>query len=706
MVPLVLLGAALHAPAAATTPVTSFVTMASENGDYIGAATNRLWYTGAGSVGVTGSVSGQVNVNVSGGPSGDYFTLTFAAAPGDTLAAGQYINAQRTPFRTAGHPGIDIYGSGRGCNTTSGTFKVIDVAPDLSRLWLTYEQHCEGGEPALFGEVRYNEPGIDPDLLVVPDQISWPTEFPGVAGRLVPVTVVNTGTAPVTVSTAAITAGASDFAVAANNCSTIAIGAFCVVTLRFDPSTGGDLTGTLTLTDSTTTGTHTVALSGTGVPGHTSWALHSETGDPVGGGNDFSYAPANATFSASGNSDTVQLSIPSPSGSAWTAVFRADGSTPLTAGKTFSGATAYSSSSNATPGMSVHRTNGLSCSTVSGSFTVHEASFDLSGALTKFSVSFEQHCNGAGPALFGSIAWMADNPAVALAPDVSPPPAVTGLVAYPSIASVVLNWTDPSVSDWSDAVIRGVAGDVAPASITSGFAVSDGRAGGVVSDGYMPGTDFTFAAFPRDYAGNIGPRAAVTVRGTSVSLSGSPAAIPYGGAARMTGRLLYSHNHAGVPGEDVFLYGRVHGSSSWEYIADQPTRSDGSYGFVLYPRVSADYEIYFYGDTNRFGTTAGPVVVTVAPKVSATLNRTRGPLGTTFVLTATVAPRHAGQRVLIQRYLRGGWHTIATRVLNSSSKASFSVRPGTRGTYDYRVVKPADSDHAPATSRTVTLTVT
>jgi hypothetical protein len=55
-----------------------------------------------------------VSAYVSGRGFGDYYWLDFAAPPGDVLQPGFYINAQRAPFREAGRPGIDIYGSGRG----------------------------------------------------------------------------------------------------------------------------------------------------------------------------------------------------------------------------------------------------------------------------------------------------------------------------------------------------------------------------------------------------------------------------------------------------------------------------------------------------------------------------------------------------------------------------------------------------------------
>jgi hypothetical protein len=88
-------------------------------------------------------------VTVSGGTLGEAYSLRFAAPSGSTLGPnGVYTRAQRLTGREAGRPGIDISGGSRACNTQAGQFEVTEIAPDLSRLWIVYEQHCEGGSRA------------------------------------------------------------------------------------------------------------------------------------------------------------------------------------------------------------------------------------------------------------------------------------------------------------------------------------------------------------------------------------------------------------------------------------------------------------------------------------------------------------------------------------------------------------------------------
>src|SRR4051812_3730865 len=183
---------ALAAPAGARAAGADAVTMFSDQGDYIGGGTHRLYTPLTSTISVSGS-TGYITVSVSGGPHGDAFTLDFAAPPGQTLAPGVYDRAQRAPFRESGRPGIDISGDGRGCNEDTGRFEVRDfrvsASGTLEGLWIVYEQHCEGGVAALFGEVRLGAQaaGLGANA---PALVRWPLHEAGgngTAGPLAPV---------------------------------------------------------------------------------------------------------------------------------------------------------------------------------------------------------------------------------------------------------------------------------------------------------------------------------------------------------------------------------------------------------------------------------------------------------------------------------------------------------------------------------------
>src|SRR4051812_10868039 len=315
----------LAAPAVAHAATDSSVVMYSDAGDYIGGGQQRL-YTAANSTISASGGSGEVSVSVSGGPSGDSFTLQFAAPTGQALTPGYYTDAQRAAFRTGGHPGIDVYGSGRGCNETEGRFEVKDIATDSSgavqRLWIVYEQHCEGGTSALFGEVRIGEPVPDGPAAPATTTVRWPPTDKGGAGTAVPVTLVATATT--TVAGVSVTGDdAADFPIRVDECSgkTLAAGGRCQVWTRFAASAAGTRTAQLDIADGA--GHHYVsALQGFSYGGTTKAVMQSDAGDYIGGGQSYSYAPGNATLAARGTRVGVTFGISGANGDYWTAEFK------------------------------------------------------------------------------------------------------------------------------------------------------------------------------------------------------------------------------------------------------------------------------------------------------------------------------------------------------------------------------------------------
>lgn len=137
-------------------------------GDYISGGQSYSYATESGDdLGVFASGDGRslrVGVNAA---NGDWWDLSLAAPLGQALTVGSYPEAHRFPFQGAG-PGLDLSGNGRGCNTLTGSFEISDISfgPHgyVERLEATYEQHCEGSEPALRGKVHIANPPAPPEL--------------------------------------------------------------------------------------------------------------------------------------------------------------------------------------------------------------------------------------------------------------------------------------------------------------------------------------------------------------------------------------------------------------------------------------------------------------------------------------------------------------------------------------------------------------
>ena len=198
---LILLGilVLIAAPARAQQPLEVSFSFTSDPDDYIGAGQSRTFTLDDASITSRSSDNGgHFGLNIF--PfSGGFWFFDIAAPAGSQLVPGSYEGAVRYPFQSAGQPGLSVSGDGRGCNTVTGRFDVLDVAfgPNgyIERLHARFEQHCEGGVPALYGEVNIVNPPPPPPL-EMSLQIDAPGRLDRRAGK-----VRVTGTISCTIST-------------------------------------------------------------------------------------------------------------------------------------------------------------------------------------------------------------------------------------------------------------------------------------------------------------------------------------------------------------------------------------------------------------------------------------------------------------------------------------------------------------------------
>lgn len=91
-----------------------------------------------------------------------WWNLELQAPAGAQLVPGVYEGATRYPFNGSNEPGLSLSGDGRGCNTLTGRFQVHEAEYGpygyLIRFRASFEQHCEGGETAAWGEVSISNP--------------------------------------------------------------------------------------------------------------------------------------------------------------------------------------------------------------------------------------------------------------------------------------------------------------------------------------------------------------------------------------------------------------------------------------------------------------------------------------------------------------------------------------------------------------------
>jgi hypothetical protein len=403
----VALCAALAAPAAAHG--SSSAVLYSEQGDYIGGGQQRVFHDGNTTFQTSGDPS-HLTIGLAGGLDDEIFWVEVAAPPGEQLEEGVYADTQRWPFQSAGHPGLMVSGEGRGCNTLDGSFEVKDmeVGPggQVTRLWLLFEQHCEGRRPALFGEVRWAQPDSGAPALALPTEVHWPALDLGGAAEVVPV-AVRAGGSAVTVESVSVTGPAEgDFAVELDECSgsEVAPGEFCDVWVSFVPGAVGTRSGALHVAGDGGLDLE-VPLAGFAHGGFTRVLLDSEVGDWVGSGGFFAYDPGVASIGLSGDSRRVVFVVESFDGEDWSAIFEAPAGQQLAPGVT---GTRVDISGNA------RACNGT------GSFQVSEAAFRPSGRPLHLGVGFVQRCDAAGPMLCGTFEFRAPNGSATLPAECDP----------------------------------------------------------------------------------------------------------------------------------------------------------------------------------------------------------------------------------------------------------------------------------------------
>lgn len=677
------------APAPATTD--TFVSMVGEPTDFIAGTGTYLWYPGSGTVQVSKAFDGAAQVDVSGGSTGEEFEFRFAAPSGQTLEPGSYDDAEREQFQTPGHAGLDVSGEGRGCNSLNGRFIVYDAPADLSRLWIVFEQHCEGNEHASFGEIKYNEPSDGSGLMVAPDRIRWPDTYPKVWRQAVPVTLVNTGVVPIDVNSADITQDPDDFAVQDNDCTVIAPGSSCAVVVNFRPASPGPRSGTLTIADSTIAGTHDVELSGSGQSGYTSWDIHSQTGDVIGLGQDYSYWPGDSTTYGDGNDSQIHLDMLPNNGTDATDEsmdFVSSTGRPMRPGNTYQvHERTPDDIDTAAMGMTI---GPRGCTIDRGWFTVDQVSYGPGGGVTSFAARFEQHCAGIKPGLVGSVAWRAARPAKPVPIDRTPPGPATSLRAAATVGSMHLAWNDPKNADYERTVVRMVKGTTPPASPSAGTAVYVGTAGHTALH-LIPGHAYSFAAFPEDTERNVGRRATLTLVRTSMSMTRSGASVVYGQPSVFRGRVL----------KGVRVRLQVHAlGAHWHTLTTRTTDRRGRFTVVIHAARRSFYRAVYDGSSRRAPAISSTLGIRVTPTIQVQSHR--GADSGSVILRARVGPQLPRQQVCLQRRDGAVWSKVECRKLTDASAADFTVsRTGRRVLY--RVVTPTTRDHLSGHSRVITL---
>jgi hypothetical protein len=496
----------LPAMATAGVPATTLssnsilITAFSDSGEYIGGGLQQEFdqtnATFTGSAATTG-----IDLTVNGGTNGLSWEFMIDPPPGTSFHVGYYPKVQRAEFRTSGYAGLDITSDYRGCNEITGAIEIRDLAVSgstITRLNLLYEQHCEGGLPALFGQVRIGAPRTA-GLIVSSSSITWPA-WPGILsgghGSTVPVYLRNPGSTSVGVGTASLSGlAAQNFKIVNDTCSgtTLVPGDSCALYLRFTASARGPRTAALRLPLGTRTAK--VQLDALVRPGATSLTMDSQQGDFIGQGKTYDFTGANASFTFSASTAGIESDLSATDAEYWTVVMVPAAGEILAVG-TYPNATRWPFNGTGN-GLEVDG-DSRGCNTLTGSFTVKQAVFSaVDNSLKNFDGTFIQYCDNSTAALTGELKYDAE-------PVTTPPPGVSSLAAVSTTSGLDITWANPTASIYRYTVVR-IESSGSPVGVTPfvGAAVYAGTGTSAVVHGLVNGHSYTVVAYTVDQYGNV-----------------------------------------------------------------------------------------------------------------------------------------------------------------------------------------------------------
>lgn len=133
-----------------------------------------------------------------------------------------------------------------------------------------------------------------------------------------------------------------------------------------------------------------------------SYAYTSDTGDYIGQGLSQTHTGATSTFSLSGGGDGIRYGV-SGKREYWSASLAPPTGEQFEAGRTYQ---AERSAAAGVAGLDVDG-NGRGCNTITGELTVTRLALNDDGTIKAFAGTFVQHCEGAEPALRGTIHYYA-----------------------------------------------------------------------------------------------------------------------------------------------------------------------------------------------------------------------------------------------------------------------------------------------------------
>ncbi|HEY5317812.1 MAG TPA: hypothetical protein VIJ20_07520 [Solirubrobacteraceae bacterium] len=152
-----------------------------------------------------------------------------------------------------------------------------------------------------------------------------------------------------------------------------------------------------------------------------------------------------------------------------------------------------------------------------------------------------------------------------------------------------------------------------------------------------------------------------------------------------------------VAAQTVDLYERLAGQTSFSDVANTQTSASGAFSFKRALTTNAAWYA-------KAGTATSAIVEeSVLAAVALHPSSVRPKAGAKIKFSGTIAPSHAGERVLLQQLRKGHWVTIARPKLGAHSRFTVTEKMHTRSVSRFRVILAADARNARSTSGVVAI---
>jgi subtilase family serine protease len=204
-------------------------------------------------------------------------SLAFASTNVGSSSAAQVVTLKNTGASALTISGITFTGTGAaayGKTSTCGTSLAANASCAIS---VTFKPTVAGAAPASLSvadsgsgspqTIAITGTGMGiPVVSLSPTSLTFASTNVGSSSAAQVVTLKNTGSGALTISSVSITgAGAASYGQTSTCGTSLAASASCAISVTFKPTTGGTLAASLSLADNATTTTQSITLSGTGV---------------------------------------------------------------------------------------------------------------------------------------------------------------------------------------------------------------------------------------------------------------------------------------------------------------------------------------------------------------------------------------------------------------------------------------------------------